>query len=222
MLVGEPRGHRDAGLAVVLLERRGREPDRAGLHRLDDEALHLRHLGLGRGAVRRLLAERPCAHRRVPHEGGDVRHHALALQHVEVLRVGLEVPVDAGHQRFERHALDVGEVAQRAVAIALAARCDGEAAVAHHHGGHTQGDRRCGPWIPGELGVEVGVDVDDARGEREAMRIDGIPCAADVVSDLGDPAVLHSDASFHGIVAESVEDTGVPDYEVMHCVVPFP
>ena len=35
----------------------------------------------------------------------------------QVLGIALEVPLDAGAQRLERHALDVGQVAQREVAV---------------------------------------------------------------------------------------------------------
>ena len=63
---------------------------------------------------------------------------AVALEHVEVLRDGLELPADAGAQDLERHAFDLGEVAHDPLAVGGAARRDGEAAVADHRGGDAE------------------------------------------------------------------------------------
>ena len=52
------------------------------------------------------------------------------------------------------------------------ARHDAEAAVAHHRGGHAQGGRGGQGGVPGHLGVVVGVQVDDARGQGEAVGVD--------------------------------------------------
>ena len=51
-------------------------------------------------------------------EGRDVGHHALALEQTQILGVAFEAPVHSRAQRFQRHAFDVGEIAQREIAIA--------------------------------------------------------------------------------------------------------
>ena len=78
---------------------------------------HPRDLLGRRGALRGLLAHDEGAHARVPDERGDVETEPGPLERAQVLREALELPADAGAQRLERHALDVGEVAHRQVAV---------------------------------------------------------------------------------------------------------
>jgi hypothetical protein len=67
--LGEARGH-------VL--QRGRKAERAVLHRVGDERLHLSKLGRGRGAV--VEADDVCAHLRRADEGGEVDARALRVE----------------------------------------------------------------------------------------------------------------------------------------------
>ena len=86
------------------------------------EVLHLRDLGGGGGALRRILAHHVGAHRRMADEAGDVQRHALALEHGEEFGHRLEVPARAGAQHVDRHALDLREVLQDQVAVGRAGR----------------------------------------------------------------------------------------------------
>ena len=220
VLVGETRGHRNAVLAVVLFERRGGEADRAGVQALDHEPLHLRHLRRGRRALRGVLAQDVGAHRRVADERGDVRHEAAALEHAQVLRVGLELPLHAGPQRVERHALHVRQVAQREVAVRRAARRDGEAAVADHDARDAERHRRRGERVPDQLRVEVRVEIDDARGERAPLRVHPGSPAADIHADGRDAAVRDRHAAVPRRCAGPVDQQGVVDDQIVH--VPSP
>ena len=215
-LVGQARGHRHAGLAVVLLERGGREADRSGPHGLQHDAAHLGDLGLGGRAPGGVGAEHVGAHRGVADERGDVRHHAAPLHRVEVLGIALEVPAHAGAQRLQRHALDVGQRAQREIAVGRAARRDGEAAVADDDGGHAERGRRRGERIPRELGVVVRVDVHDAGREDQAAGVDALPRGAEIGADRRDASILHGDATGAGRRAETVDDERVVDHEIVH------
>ena len=216
VLVGEARGHWDAVLAVVLLECRGGEAHRAGLQRFGHQLLHLRDLRLGRRALGGVLAQHERAYRRMADEGRDVGHCALALEQAQVVGIALEVPVHPGAQRFQRHAFDVSEIAQREIAVARPARRDGEAAVADHHAGHAQCHRRRRERIPQELRIVVGVQVDDAGGQRQALCVDPAACGAEVLADGGDAAVLHRQVACAGRRAEPVDERCVFDYEVVH------
>ena len=216
VLVGEARGHRDAVLAVVLLERRGREADRAGVQALDDETLHLRHFGCGRRALCGVLVQDIGAHRRMADERSDVRHDAAALEHLQVFRVGLELPLHAGAQRIERHAFDVRQIAQGEVAVRGAAGRDGEAAVADHHARHAERDGRRGERVPDELGVEVRVEIDDARREREPLRVHAGAPGAHVAADRGDAAVRNGEAAVPRRRTGTVDQPGVVDDQVVH------
>jgi hypothetical protein len=137
----EARGHGHAGLAVVLAGGRGREADRAGGHGFQDDGAHLGDLGFGRGALGRGRPHDPGAQRRVADEGGDVERGAAPLQSRQVFREALEVPGHALAQHLQRHAFDVGQIAQGQIPVAGPAGRDGEAAVADHHGGDAEAGR---------------------------------------------------------------------------------
>ena len=90
-------------------------------------------------------------------------------QHVEILREALEAPVDAGAQRVERHALDMRQVAHGEVAVRGLAGRDGEAAIAQDGRGDAERRRGIDEGIPGDLRVVMGVAVDDAGRQRQAV-----------------------------------------------------
>ena len=80
--------------------------------------LHLGDLG---SVAARLLAWSPSTQVRTdewPTNDATFRHRAAALDRGEILRIGLEVPVDARAQGVERHALHVRQVAHDDVAMA--------------------------------------------------------------------------------------------------------
>ena len=137
-IVGQPRWHGRAALAVVRLGRRGGETHGTRRHGLAHLRRHLADLLVGRLALRRLLAHHEGADRGMAGVAGDVGADALTLQHVEILRKALEAPADAGAQRVERHALDMGQVTHGEVAVSGFAGRDGEAAIAHHRRGDAE------------------------------------------------------------------------------------
>jgi hypothetical protein len=96
----------------------------------------------------------------------------LPIQHRHVLRDAFEVPADALAQHIQRHAFDLGEIAHDEFAVRRPARRDREAAVADDGGGHAQRRGRAQGAVPGDLRVVVGVVVDDAGHQRQAVRID--------------------------------------------------
>ena len=115
--------------------RAGRKADGSGVHRLAHDRLHRCDLGIGRRASRRVFAHDEGAHAAVTDVGGHVQRAASAAKLRKILREGFEVPGDTPAQYVERHALDLGEVAHRQVAMVRLARRDGKAAVADHRGG---------------------------------------------------------------------------------------
>ena len=151
----------------------------------EHDVLHFRDFGGGGRAPGRLFAHHVGAHRRVADEAGDVQRHALALEHGEEFRDGLEVPAHAGAQHFDRHAFDLGEVLQDQVAVGGAAGRDGEAAVADDGGGDAERRRGRGERIPGELRVVVRVVVDDAGHQRQAVGVEGLFCRSEVFPHPG-------------------------------------
>ena len=167
------------GLAVVAdvgrRLRRG-EPERAGLEGLAHERASARRpprawprarrrprpsrtaaARCGRSARRR--SSRSPGPRRASRYSGNVSNgHSVA---------------EAGPERGDAHALDVLERAHDEVAVGRPGRRHREAAVAHDHGGHAVPGRAAHQLVPHDLGVVVGVDVDEARADDPAGGVDG-------------------------------------------------
>src|SRR5207237_1637117 len=70
--------------------------------------------------------------------------------------------------------------------------------------------------VPRELGVVVGVKVDDAGRQDQARPIDPVRGGAEVVSDGGDPAVLDREAPLARRGAQAIDDACVGDHQVVH------
>ena len=162
--VGDARRHRTTPVAVVRRRRGRREPGRARVHRFGDHPLHPADLVVGRGALVARLAHHEEAHRGVPDVARVVEERAALLDRVEVLREGLEVvPRHALEERVGRHVLDVLQRADEQLAVLGPHRRDREAAVAGDHRRDAVPARRGERRVPEDLGVVVGVDVDEAR-----------------------------------------------------------
>ena len=181
--LGPGPGHEaTVGYAVAQGARR-REAERAGVDRITDERGHRRDLVGGR---RRALVEGPVAHHvvadgRVPDHAPDVHTLGDAVEPVEVAGIALPVPRKPVEDALPRDVLDrLHHRGQVAVVLGVHGR-EGHAAVAHHDRGDAVPARRARDRVPRELGVEVGVDVDEAGGDEatvgvelaRAARVDG-------------------------------------------------
>ena len=180
------------------------------------DAAHGVDLVLGRRAVRGLGAEDGGAHRRVTDEDTGVGVAALAPQLRQVLREGLEAPVDPGLERRDGHALDLGQVAGHLLAPIRRAGRDAEAAIAHDHRGDAERGRGRHLALPGDLGVVVGVHVNDAGREQEAVGIHRLPRAIGHVADFDDALIADGDIGLDQWVADAVSDHGAANHEIMH------
>jgi len=152
----------------------------------------------------------------MPHEGGHVRHDTLARKRSQIVGVTLEAPVDAGAQRSQRHSLDVGEIAQRQVPVGWPAGRDRESAVADHHRGHAQRNRRRGKRVPGELRIEVGVQIDDPRGKDMALRVHLLSAARSNLAHRADPAAVDGQFPILDRMAQAIAEQCIANHGVMH------
>ena len=135
-----------------------------------------------------------------------------ALDRVEELGEAHPVPRHAGLHRGEGDRFDAGHREHRPLALVGAHRSEAEAAVAD--------GRRRDPVPPGEravrvpehLGVVVGMEIDEAGGDVQALRVQDL---ARIVrrnaSDRGDDPVLDSDVRAIPRHAGSIEDSAVAD-----------
>src|SRR5262249_16882973 len=115
----------------------------------------------------------------------------------EVVRKRFEAPVDAEGEGLGGHALDVLQGPNHCISVFRAGRRHTEAAVAHDHTGHTVPTGRGEVRIPQDLGVVVGVYVDESRSECEPTEVDHLGVGGrletarttnglDAISDYGD------------------------------------
>src|SRR5581483_5700805 len=169
------------------------------------------HLALGGR-----FAHHGAANGRVLRKHGDVGERAPALEHVEILREGLELPPRAGKERLDVHAFDHRKVAKQRLALRRQARRDAEAAVAHHRGGDTERHRRGKRRIPGDLRVVMRVQVDDARHQGEAVGVDAAPRWLVGFADADDAAGANTHRRCDGFRTAAVIEARAAQEHVQH------
>ena len=216
VVLRQPRGHRHSAVAVVVDGGGRGEADGAGLHRLLHDRAHGGDFALGRRTLRGLGPQYGGAHRRMADEDAGVGIASLAPQQRQIVGEPLEAPVDPGFERGDGHALDLGQVASHLLAPLWRTGRDAEAAIAHDNGGDAERRRRRRPALPGELRVVVGMHVDDARCQHEAVRLHRLPCALRHIADLGDTLATDGDISTHERVAQAVRDRRPSNCEIMY------
>ena len=170
--LGETARYRLAVDAAVGEREAGREARRADPHRLVDQLAHALDLLRGGGALVGGIPHDVEPQGGVPDVGGEVERRPSTLHQVEVFGKRLEVPGDPGRERVGVHAFDVLERVHDHVVMLRAARGDRETAVAGHHGSDPVIGGRLELWVPEHLGVEVGVDVDEAGCDGAARSVE--------------------------------------------------
>ena len=68
--------------------------------------------------------------------------------------------------------------------------------------------------VPGRLPVIVGVDVDEARRDRQPLGVDLLAPGAGNAADGGDAAVLHGDIGLARRTARAVEHGAVAHHQI--------
>ena len=148
-----------------------REPEAAGLDRLGQEPGHGGDL-LVVGHLRApLVTHHPAPQGTVPDQEAGVDPE-VALQLAEVVAEAGPVPGEAVLERHQRHPLDLGHHPADVVVVLGLDRGQGEAAVAPDDRGHPVQVGGGGGRVPEQLGVVVGVGVDDAGGDHQALGIE--------------------------------------------------
>jgi len=97
-----------------------------------------------------------------------------------------------------------------------AARNNTEAAIPHHRGRDAERGRRRQGRVPGDLGVVVGVDVDDAGHQGEAAGIDHFGGAAADLADRGDPRIAYRNVGATRVMPKPVDNRGATDQQIVH------
>ena len=175
-----------------------------------------------RGAL--LGADDEQAQRGMSDEGTHVDPLAPLIDCRQVLGKRLEAPVDALVEGIHRHAFDVLEGPHDDVAMLRAGGGDAEAAVAHDDAGHPVPARRGQVAVPEDLGVVVGVDVDEPGSQYKPSRsITSVPLGRRQPTgsvDAGDAVALDGHVGRPGRAARTVDQRGSPQKKIHHPPVP--
>ncbi len=150
---------------------------------------------------------------------GQRRHIGVrpdAPQLRNIFGEGFEFPTGAGEQRVEIHALDYRQILEHRVPLRCRAGRDAESAISHHRRGHAEGRRRRQGAVPGDLRVVVGMDIDDARHQREAVRIDDLARTPGRPAHFGDATVVNCHVGGDWCGAAAVENGGTPNEQIEH------
>src|SRR6266851_7664912 len=91
-----------------------------------------------------------------------------------------------------------------------------EAAIAHERSRDPERGRRRQGRVPGDLGVVMRVQVDDARHQREPAGIDDLGRVLSDLADRGDASVPNCDIATDRVVPEPIDYCCAADHEVMH------
>ena len=153
------------------------------------------------------------------HEESGI-HPEVAIEPVEVLAERAPVPLDPVFEGDQRHAFHLGHHPADVVVVLGLDGSQGEAAVAGDDSGHTVQVRRGGRRVPEELGVVVGVGVDDPRCDDQTFGVE--LCRSTVVhrADGDDHPVLDSDVCPEAGRSGAVDDGAVSDHVVEHVAFP--
>ena len=146
---------------------------RPRLQPLPHDRRHLRDVLRVRVLVPRpALAHHIRPHRAVRHLRADVDRLGQRLQEVQILRERLPAPLHPLRQRAARNVLHALHQADQPVAPIRRRRREAHPAVAHHHRRHPMPERRRQQRIPGDLPVEMRVDIHEAGRDQLPLRVD--------------------------------------------------
>ena len=198
----------------------GGEAHRAAVDAVADDVRHLLALGVARLLFHRSLAHDVEAHGTVADHAGDVDAGLQAFDGVEIAAVVFPVPRQAGEDGVLRNVLHRFHHAGEEFLVRRLAGRKGDAAVAHEHGGDAVPAHRRQRRIPANLGVEVGVQVDEAGGDGHALGVDLPPPLALDLAHLGDAAAFDGDIARHRLRAGAIDKLSPANHDVVHWNVP--
>jgi hypothetical protein len=155
------------------------------------------------------------ADRAVADHATDVHALREAVELGEVLAVRLPLPREPVEDAGGRDVLDrLHELGEVLTVLGLAGR-ERHAAVAEHDGRDAVPARRRRDRVPADLGVEMGVDVDEPRAHDPPLGVDRLPAAAIEVAHGGDPVAGDRHVAPERRTPGAVDHGPVSDHEVV-------
>src|SRR6516165_9778533 len=152
--------------------------------------------------------------RRAPQLRPDVDVEIAFGEPLHVVRKAFPEPGDAGAQHRLGDVLDALHQLDQAQMVVRPAWREADAAIAHHRGR----DAVLRGWrhvlTPGDLAVVMRVDVDKARRDQLAARVDFVAALARNLTDLADSSVPDRDIGLEQIAAASIGNGTAADHKV--------
>ncbi|MEZ5561050.1 MAG: hypothetical protein R3E86_21215 [Pseudomonadales bacterium] len=214
--IGEGAGNGAPVGRFVRLEPVGREAERALVDGLADDRGHLAHFVFSRVLGERALAHHVVAHRRVPHQTGDVDPRAEPLDGAQVVGILLPVPGQPAENGILGDVLHGLHHPGQQLAMLRTARCERHAAVADECRGHAVPADRRHVRIPSHLRVQVGVDVDEPGADHLPAGVDLLaPSALDLTDGCYEP-VADGDITLNGRCTGTIHDGAATNHDVVH------
>src|SRR5262249_22567360 len=146
--------------------------------------------------------------------------HALgrALQRVEILGNGFPIPSHPCAHRLNWDRLVARHRQHGAFAILGLDRREPEPAIAEHHRGYAVPSGVSAPRIPANLGVVMGMEIDETGGDDETVSIDRLAGQARHSSaKMGDSAVPDPDVASVARDACSIDNCSAFDVNIEVC-----
>ena len=168
--------------------------------------------------VRAAVAHHIGAERGVRNLGADVDGPAHRVEHVEVLGERLPSPRHALGECGARNVLDAFEQTDEPFVTIRRNGSESHPAVAEQHRRDAVDRRRREVGVPGDLAVVVGVDVDPARRDDQARRVDLAATGTDRarLPHLGDGLGVDRHVCRPARAARPVDDDASANHEIMH------
>ena len=151
----------------------------------------------------------------VPHQPADVDHRLQAFDGIQVAAVGLPIPRQAGEDGVLGNVLDGLHHAGKELPVLLAAGRERDAAVAEQGGGDAMPSHRRHMRIPADLRIQMGVQVDEAGRDDEALGVDFFLANALHFANGGDGTAVDGDVACDRRTAGAIDDGAVADDQVM-------
>jgi hypothetical protein len=215
--LGGTQRRRRVALHRAMVERaRGREAESAGAHRLGRQRAHLRHLFRRRLLQpRRALAHHEHTQRAVRQLGAEIHVARPGLERIEILAERFPGPTQSLVQGDAGDVLDTFHQLDQAVAIVRPDRCEADTAIAHYRRGDAVPARRLQTGVPHGLAVVVGVDVDEARRDQQALGVDLFGAFPRNSANRRDLAVLDRDIGLARAIARAVGHRAATDDQIV-------
>src|SRR5215472_9022372 len=213
-----PRRHPARHGAAIgrLVARRARSGEAHGSsgERAPELSLHRLEIVLRRRLVEGALPHDVGTERGVPHVAGVVDALGQRLEGVKELGVGGPAPLDARLHRLRGDVLGPLEIADHQGAVRLGAGCESEAAVTHHDASDAVPAGGGPERIPEDLGVHVGMAVNEARGDDATFGVDDLAGRLTDAANGGDAPLFDADVGAIPRQSRAVHHPAVFDHEV--------